>query len=775
MHLQHMWLKPSPQKTASPMSKTMDQLTSPASAALGTQTLPPLHQSAAATEDRDPLLVCLTLLAKRIDREVHLSALRAGFAVDEEGRIPMNAYPDLAQLHGMVAVWSRNDLKQLPAYVLPVIVPLVDGRAAVLMSVTGQTATVWMAETGMTDITMPLEELRRLSYGEILVVKPATQKSAQQMVPLKGAALAWFWSTVWRFKGFYIESMMAAVVANVLTLAAVFFAMNVYDRVVPTQAYTSLWTLAIGTTVAILLEFGIRWLKARLVDLAGRKADLSLNATLLREIMSIRLEHRPQSIGIFASSMRDFESLREFMSSASMVMVVDMPFILMFLILIGIIGGPIAWIPTAAVPILIIVGLWAQRPLMRAMRANMKESGDKQSVLVESLLNLEMLKAHNAESYLQRRWENANLATTESYKEIRSLSNLMLGLTATLQQLVTVGMVVYGVYLIGDNTLTLGGLIASVILAGRAISPLGSVMALASRYQQARSSLDTLDTLMKRPRDRDGARRYVVPEKIAGSLRADDLEFAYPGEHPIPVIRKLSLSLAAGEHLALLGRIGSGKSTLLRLLAGLYTPLGGRVSIDGVDLQQIEPAELRSRLGYVGQEAQLFMGTLRDNLVLSESWISDARVIEVLQRLDLYNVVANHPRGLDMPLTEAGGGLSGGQRQLLAIARMMLRDPALVFLDEPTSMMDQATETKVIEVLGHWLKGRTLVLSTHRLQLLVWVERIALMEQGQILMEGPREAVLKKLAEGLPPRTAQRQPPKAATKAPSPPAAPVAA
>jgi ATP-binding cassette subfamily C protein LapB len=300
-------------------------------------------------------------------------------------------------------------------------------------------------------------------------------------------------------------------------------------------------------------------------------------------------------------------------------------------------------------------------------------------------------------------------------------------------------------------------------------------MALASRYQQARSSLDTLDALMKRPRDRDGARRYVVPEKIAGSLRAEDLEFAYPGEHPIPVIRKLSLSLAAGEHLALLGRIGSGKSTLLRLLAGLYTPLGGRVSIDGVDLQQIEPAELRSRLGYVGQEAQLFMGTLRDNLVLSESWISDARVIEVLQRLDLYNVVANHPRGLDMPLTEAGGGLSGGQRQLLAIARMVLRDPALVFLDEPTSMMDQATETKVIEVLGHWLKGRTLVLSTHRLQLLVWVERIALMEQGQILMEGPREAVLKKLAEGVPPRAAQSQPPKAATKAPSPPAAPVAA
>jgi len=751
----------------------MDTRTFQSPEASPTANATPQASTRASAPERDPLLVCLALAAKRIDRAVHLSALRTGFAVDAQGRIPTSAYPDLAQLHGMIAVWSRTALTQLPAYALPVIVPLVDGRAAVLVSVNGDDARVLMAETGNTDIAMSLDELTRLGTGEILVIKPAAQQSAQQLVPFKGEALAWFWNTVWRHKGFYIESMLAAVVANVLTLAAVFFAMNVYDRVVPTQAYTSLWTLAIGTTVAILLEFGMRWLKARLVDLASRKADLSLNAMLLREIMAIRLEHRPQSIGIFASSMRDFESLRDFMSSASMVMVVDMPFIVLFIVLIAIIGGPIAWIAAAAVPLLVIVGLWAQRPLMRAMRENMKESGDKQSVLVEALLNLEALKAHNAESYLQRRWENANLAATDSYKKIRALSNLMLGLTASLQQLVTVGMVVFGVYLIGDNALTLGGLIASVILAGRAISPLGSIMSLAARYQQARSSLDTLDALMKRPRDRNGSRRYVVPDNIAGDLRAEALEFSYPGEHSTPVIRNVSLQLSAGEHLALLGRIGSGKSTLLRLLAGLYLPQGGRISVDGVDLQQIEPAELRSRLGYVGQEAQLFLGTLRDNLVLSDSWISDARVIEVLQQLDLYTMVANHPRGLDMPLTEAGGGLSGGQRQLLAIARMMLRDPALVFLDEPTSMMDQTTEAKVIDVLGHWLQGRTLVLSTHRLQLLAWVERIALLENGQILLEGPRDEVIQKLSGGVPNKSKGNRPSRAAAQAPASAATPV--
>lgn len=699
----------------------------------------------AAAPERDPLLVCLALTAQRIDREVHLSALRAGFALDDEGRIPWSAYPDLARLHGMLALWSRTTLASLPEYVLPVIVPLRDGRAAVLLAVHGQTARVWLAESGMRDIDMPLQALQDLAHSEVLVVKAAPQSSAQQMVPYRGEALAWFWGTVSQHKGFYLEAMLAAAVANVLTLAAVFFAMTVYDKVVPTQAYTSLWALAIGATLAIVLEFGIRWLKARLIDLGGRKADLSLNATLLREIMAIRLEHRPQSIGIFASSMRDFESLREFMSSASMVMLVDMPFILLFLALIGVIGGPLVWIAVLSVPLLVLVGVWAQRPLMRAMRENMKESGDKQSVLVESLLNLEMLKAHNAESYLQRRWEKANLATSESYKKIRALSNLMLGLTAGLQQLVTVAMVVYGVYLIGDNRLTLGGLIACVILAGRAISPLGSVMSLAARYQQARAALDTLDALMKRPRDRDGSRRYVVPTHIAGELQAQALTFAYPGEPSIPVIHPLSLSLAAGQHLALLGKIGSGKSTLLRLLAGLYTPQSGQVRIDGIDLQQIEPAELRSRIGYVGQEAQLFLGTLRDNLVLSDSWISDARVHEVLQQLDLASLVAHHPRGLDMPLTEAGGGLSGGQRQMLSVARLMLRDPDLVFLDEPTSMMDQSSEARVIEVLGRWLKGRTLVLCTHRLPLLAWVDRIALIEQGRLVAEGPRDEVLKKL------------------------------
>lgn len=694
----------------------------------------------------DPLLHCLALASNLLGSPVHVAALRVGFAVDNHGHVPAASMPDMARQHGLMAAWSRVKPSTVPSYVLPVIVPLIDGRACVLRTIEKGQAQILSPETGQQELLIPVAELDALSTGEVLVVKLPRQRADQTLTPMKGAAFDWFWGNLWRFRHFYVESMLATVMANILALASVFFAMNVYDRVVPTQAYASLWTLAIGTLVAVLLEYAMRWLKARLVDWGGKRADLAINATLLREIMSIRLEHRPQSIGIFASSMKDFEALRDFFSSASLVVLTDLPFVVLFVALIAVVGGPLAWVPALAVPVVLLLALWVQRPLMTAMRENMKEAGDKQSVLVEAVMNLELLKAQNAQSYLQRRWEQSNLAAADSYRQIRSLSNAVTGFISTLAQLTTLVMVVWGVYLIHANQLTLGGLIACVILLGRAISPLGSVMGLASRFQQARTALETLDGLIKRPRDREVGKRYVVPEQIHGKIEVMELEFAYPGESRVPVMRRLNLSVQAGSRVALLGRVGSGKSTLIRLMAGLYDPLGGSVRIDGIDGRQLDPDELRARIGYVSQDPQLFMGTLRENLLLSDSWISDAKIVQVLQALDLYNMVAAHPKGLDMPLTEAGGGLSGGQRQLLTLARLMLRDPVIVFMDEPTANMDQSTEIRVIAVLGQWLQGRTLVLSTHRTQLLEWVDRIAVIDSGQCLLEGPRGEMIEKLS-----------------------------
>lgn len=700
----------------------------------------------------DALLGCLELVAGLLQRPLDRAVLTTGFALDEHGRVPPAALPELARRHRLAASWSRLAPSRVPAHALPAVVPCTDARAYVLCAVHAGRATVLAPESGAQELTLPLAELDAAATGQVLLVQAAVEPGRHALVPFRGRALGWFWGTLWRLRQFYLESMLASVIANVLTLAGVFFTMNVYDRVVPTQAYTSLWTLAIGTALAALLEFVMRWLKARLVDLGGKRADLAINATLLREILSIRLEHRPQSAGIFASSMRDFEALRDFFSSASFVLLTELPFVVLFLALIFVLGGPLGWIPALAVPLVAAVALLAQPALMRAMRENMKEAGERQSVLVEAVLNLEALKAHNAQGYLQRRWEAANEAGAEAYKKVRALSNLILGFTQTLQQLVTVAMVVAGVYLIHANALTLGALVAAVILGGRAMAPLGGLMGLAARYQQAATALHTLDALMKRPRDRDDDTRYLAAERTApgAAVRLEEVEFAYPGEHRIPVIRRLSLDLARSSRTALLGRVGSGKSTLLRLAAGLHLPQAGRVRVEGIELQQIDPLSQRARIGWVGQDPMLFMGTLRENLVLSDRPVPDSRIVELLQAIDLYPLVASHPRGLDLPLGEAGAGLSGGQRQLVSLARMMLRDPQIVFMDEPTAHMDQHTEARVIAALKDWLPGRTVLLATHRPQLLDLVEDIAVIEAGQCLGSGAKVQMIERLSRGIP-------------------------
>lgn len=707
-----------------------------------------LDPAAETPNQSDPLLVCLALMTQLLDHPVPMSTLKSGFALDSQGHIPPTAVPDVAARYGFQAVWVKRPASEFPNYAMPVIAPLVDGRVAVVRSIKDDVVSVSFAESGTRLHELDLQEFKAQLKGDSLVVKLKPKASKQALLPLKNEAFSWFWGTMWRFRRYYNEAMVATVVANILTLATVFFAMTVYNKVIPTQATLSLWTLAIGVSIAMVLEFGMRWLKARLVDEGGKRADLAVNATLLREIMSVRLDHRPQSIGIFASSMRDFDALRDFMSSTLFVTVADLPFVALFLFVIWVVAGPLVWIPLGVVIFLIILAFVVQPALMRAMRENMKQAGEKQSVLVESLMNLEMLKAHNAENYLQRRWEKSNSASVQSFMTIRKINAVVTGLTSTLSQATTVAMIVWGVFLIFDNALSIGGLIAAKILVGRALGPVSQIVQLATRYQQAKNALEMLDGLVQRPRDRNHDDRYITPEGFEGHLTAENLEFAYPGPQAAPVINKLSLTLAPGEHLALLGPVGSGKSTLLRLMAGLYQASSGSIRVDNLDILQIEPSEMRNRIGYVGQDPQLFMGSLRDNLVLAETWITDERITEVLKSLGLFPMVAGHPRGLDMPLTESGGGLSGGQRQLLSVARMMLRDPVYVFMDEPTANMDQDTEGRVIKVLGQWLKGRTLLMSTHRPQLLVWADRIAVMQKGQILSQGPRDEILQKLSRG---------------------------
>jgi ATP-binding cassette subfamily C protein LapB len=413
----------------------------------------------------DPLVICFSLLAALHERQIGPAALGHGFARDEYGRVNRGEMAEIGRRHGFIASWFNSKPSAVQSVALPVLVNFKDGRAFVLLDNRGDDARLLMPETGMGECTMNLDELDALASDEVLLVKPVIQGNARTLVPMGNSPLNWFWGTLWRFKGFYIESMLATVVANLLTLASVFFSMNVYDRVIPTQAYHTLWTLAIGTSVAVLMEFFLRWMKARLIDIGGKRADLAISATLFREMMTISLEHRPASVGSFTNAMRDFDQLRDFISSSTLVTLTDLPFALMFILIIGLISGQLAWVTIAAVPLIIILGVLAQIPLGRYMAENMKESAERQSVLVESLVNLETVKANNAEHFMQKRWDEAHELGADTYQKIRSLTNLMMGMMASVGQVVNIAMIVWGVYLIHDNKMTMGALIASVILA----------------------------------------------------------------------------------------------------------------------------------------------------------------------------------------------------------------------------------------------------------------------------------------------------------------------
>jgi len=535
----------------------------------------------------------------------------------------------------------------------------------------------------------------------------------------------------------------------VMVLAGTFFTMNVYDRVVPTQAYPTLWSLAIGTGLAMLFEFATRQMRSHLVDVAGKKIDLVLGALLFRQALAIRLEARPASSGSFANRLREFESLREFTTSATVSALTDLPFALLFLAVIFSIGGKLAWVPGLAVPVVVLVGLLIQWPLSRYMRDNLREASLKHGLLIESLEGIETLKAVNGQAKMQKSWEDYSAVAATSSMKSRMLSSLAISFVGFIQQIETVILVVWGVYLIHEGAMSQGALIGVVMLARQVVSPLGQVVGLAVRFQQAKASLESLTKLMEQPTDHDLAQKYLHRPRFDGSLRTEGLQFTYP-QQKLPALEGLNLSIKAGERVAILGRIGSGKSTLLRLLSSLYLPTNGSVYADGIDLRQIDPADVHHNVGLVTQDCRLFYGTLRDNLKIAAPHASTERILSVCRTTGLDAVVARHPQGLDMMLGEGGAGLSGGQRQLVALARCLLANPPVLLMDEPTSAMDAQTESAFVAQLKQSLGSRTLVIATHRLSLLELVDRVIVLEQGKVMADGPKKQLLQALNAGAP-------------------------
>ena len=696
----------------------------------------------------------IALTTRILGAPVSEAALSAEVVRDRKLNINFQSLGEVLRSHGFENTLSKRDLQDIPSLAVPLVLMLHNEEAAVVVRIegVGRNRIYFLRQIDGLEQQLSHDELVSLYLGYCWFIKPKVAADNRSDLPEYHLPKSWFWKVIWRFKGYYYQVILATFIINFLALVSSLYVMNVYDRVIPNQAYETLWVLSIGVMLAILFEFLAKMIRGHLTDIAGKKADLIISSAIFRRMMALRLADRPASAGSYANNLREFESVREFMTSASLLVLVDLPFLLLFITVIFIVGGKLAIVPAIIIPIVIIVGFIVQRPLSRYINESMKESSQRQGLAVEALEGIETLKTNNATGWAQQRWDTYTAKTSASSIKVKDTANFMINFSVAMQQLNTVFLVLFGTYLIhNENTaerITMGALIAAVILSGRALSPLAQVAGLATRFQQAKLALEGLNNIIERPIERVPERKYISPSNIQGNITFENTCFQYQ-EDGKPAVSNLNLQIRAGEKIGILGRIGSGKSTMLKLASGLYDGSTGNVMLDNIDMRQIDPNFLRSQILLLSQSPRLFLGTLRENMDLarSDGYSSDQELLEALQRFGLDKIIRSHPKGLDMPLGEDGLGLSGGQKQIIALARMTLRNPRIVLLDEPTTGLDQATERMSLQAMSQWAQDKTLLVVTHRPQVLQIVNRIIVMDEGKVVMDGPRDLVLQRLMQ----------------------------
>jgi ATP-binding cassette subfamily C protein LapB len=709
--------------------------------------------------ETDALAQGIAWLTRHHGRERSVESLLAGQPVGG----PLDATLALRVLHdaGYNAGLIERRVDCFNDLLLPALLLTRDGGALIL--------TQRDATTGRCEVVVPGKpwlqrtladaDLTRDYSGHAIVATPRVmaRAAAGDSAAVADPGRHWLWGTMRRFLPYYRSALLAALLSNALMLVTGIVTSVVYDKVIPNKALVTMWALAAAGGLALMFDLAARQLRAYLIDLAGRKADLLVGAALFRQSLAVRMEHRPESSGAYAHILAQIETVREFFSSATLSAISDLPFIFIFVAMTFLVGGPLGWVLVAAIPLILGVSVLIQGRLRRAMSANMQQMADLHGLLVESVDGMEDLKAAGAQGRFLKHYEASNAAAAETALRSRRITAFTINLTAVTQQVVTLVMLVWGVHLIQDKVITGGALIGAVMFAMRGIAPLTSVVMMAMRFQGAAASMRALNRVMAQPTEREPGRQYLPPRSFSGRIGLHEASFAYPGPagsdgspgEPGPrVLKGASLRFAPGERVAILGRIGSGKSTILRLLAGLYQPAEGQVEVDGIDLRQIDTADYRAQVGFVAQDPRLFNATLRENVLLDRAAADPARLAQVAQLTGLARLVAAHPLGWELPVGQAGNLLSGGQRQLVALARCLITQPKILLMDEPTSSMDAQSEALFLRQLHEAARGCTLLVVTHRPAVLELVDRVVVVDAGRVVMDGPKAAVLAALAGG---------------------------
>lgn len=630
----------------------------------------------------------------------------------------------------------------------PALAVFADGLALALLEEKAEGIVCGFAEGGERQPTITAAELLQKQPQSILCFSVVYGNSSEEAAVGHAAEIEqphWLTSTLAPFWRTYLRVGLAALFINMIALVSPLFVMNVYDRVLPNEATATLWVLAIGVSLALLFDLLLKTARAALIDYAGRKADLRLSSLIFDKILHSTLASRPMSTGEYASRVTQYEFVREFFTSNTISVLIDTVFVFLFLLVIYLIAGWIVIIPACAFVAAVIVGVIAQHRIGKRVAAAANEAAQRQSLLVETISTIETVKSLRAEANLLRRWQELSKHAAHTSEQIKSIGSSTSNITQFVQQMVTVVIVLAGAYSFAAGNISMGAIIASVMLSGRAVAPLGQIAMTLSRLRQAMMSLRILNKIMEQEEDRPSSVGFVNRVVTSADISFQNVCFTYPGSDQ-QVLNGLTFAVRQGERIGIIGRIGSGKTTIGRLMGGLYPPGSGRILLDGIDIRQYHPAEVRSAVAVAGQSADLFSGTVKENLLVARPNATDEELLAVARMTGIDSFVASHPRGFDMPVGERGNQLSGGQKQAMTIARLLLAKPKIVFLDEPSGAMDLASERLLIENLKKSFESDvTVIISTHRYSMLELIDRLIVVDQGRVVADGPKKQVIEAL------------------------------
>jgi ATP-binding cassette subfamily C protein LapB len=694
----------------------------------------------------DPLLDCLVELTRVHGVPATGQALSAGLPLVDQ-RLTPSLLPRAAARAQLSARIVKRPVAQIPADLLPAILLLHGERACLLLEVRDGKYLISHPELGAGAIEIGADELALEYTGMACLVRPQFRFDERSPEVNKVRGRHWFWSAIFENRRLYRDALLAALLINIFAMAMPLFTMNVYDRVVPNNALETLWVLVTGISLVIIFNTILTTARAHVVDSASKRVDVRLSGLIMERVLDLRMEARPVSVGSFAANLRSFESIRDFIASASITTLVDLPFIVLFLLVLSWISPWMVLPPIAAIVLILLVSLAAQARMETLTMSSYQASSQRNATLVESLTGFEAIKTLNGQGAMQRNWERSTEYIAHVSSKLKLISSSTVGFVGALTQLVSVAVVTIGVYLAHDSSISMGGIIAASMISGRCLVPLGQVAGLLMQWQNARTSLSSIDSYMQLPVERPESAEFLHRPVFQGSLEFRDVTFSYPGAAQ-PVLKNVSFKLAAGEKIGIIGRIGSGKTTLEKLILGLYQPTEGTVLLDGVDVRQIDPADLRRAVGYVPQDPTLFYGSLKHNLAMGAPYADDASILAAAEVAGVSEFANLHPNGFDMLIGERGESLSGGQRQSVAVARALINDPPVLLLDEPSSNMDHQSESRLRTQLATASLNKTVVLVTHRTALLELVSRLIVIDGGRIMADGPKEQVVEALRTG---------------------------